>query len=508
MYVPLYFRLTFFYALLLGLALWLFASIAYTQAEQRAYHDLDNTLSSRAASVRLGKDIFMPGAFGGPTSGPLILPAVDGLGNDAIAIEILDDHLHLLASTTGALPGGTSVDTMSTPPVPWDAVAARKSLQAPTSGTSGLATHIYSTVRFNGERIRVYTLLNSDFDAAHPHIIQVARSEAEIEQSLSDLHLLLLRGAVLVQVCALLGGWLLCWGVLATVRRMTRTAFAISSSRNFSKRVPVSTTRFGQDEFEMLAITFNQMLANLEEAYQRQQRFVADASHELRAPITSIRCNLDLLAIAPDLPTEEAQAALVDARTEAERMGRLVNDLLVLARFDSAQPTERAAPSGKKHCEVDLDSLLLDIYRQYRHVASDELAEHGYSGPRLFLQHTTPIQVSGDADQLKQAIVVLVDNALKYTPSDGRVSLSLSLDDGIAQLEISDSGIGIAPEDLPHIFERFYRADRARTRDSGGSGLGLAIAQSIVQEHQGSIEVESTPGKGSTFTIKLPAADA
>ena len=120
------------------------------------------------------------------------------------------------------------------------------------------------------------------------------------------------------------------------------------------------------------------------------------------------------------------------------------------------------------------------------------------------LQHITPAKVHGDADQLKQAFVALLDNALKYTPYEGSVSLSLVTNDDYITVKVSDTGIGILPEDLPYIFERFYRADRARSRNHGGSGLGLAIVQSIVQAHQGSIEVESTPGKGSTFTVRLP----
>ncbi len=122
------------------------------------------------------------------------------------------------------------------------------------------------------------------------------------------------------------------------------------------------------------------------------------------------------------------------------------------------------------------------------------------------LQHTTPARVYGDADQLKQVLVALLDNALKYTPYEGRVSLSLTTPANQAIVKVSDTGIGIAPDDLPHIFERFYRADRARSRERGGSGLGLAIVQSIVQEHQGTIEVESTLGKGSIFTVRLPVA--
>jgi two-component system, OmpR family, sensor kinase len=122
------------------------------------------------------------------------------------------------------------------------------------------------------------------------------------------------------------------------------------------------------------------------------------------------------------------------------------------------------------------------------------------------LQDITPVKVHGDADQLKQVIVALLDNAFKYTPYEGSVMLSLTTSENFAVVKVSDTGIGILPEDLPHIFERFYRADRTRSRDRGGSGLGLTIVQSIVREHEGSIEVESTPGRGSTFTLKLPVA--
>jgi signal transduction histidine kinase len=348
--------------------------------------------------------------------------------------------------------------------------------------------------------------MNNDFGAGH--IIQTARSEQDIEQSLTDLRLLLWRGGTLVMVLALIGGWFITWSVLSGVKRITKTARSISSSRDFSKRVP-DKSLFGQDELTSLAFTFNEMLASLEKTYQRQQRFVADASHELRAPITSIRCNLDLLAKAPDLPPEEAQAALTDARAEADRMGRLVNDLLIIARSDETAQEVKLNGYKKNAIQaptIDLDSLLLEVYRQNRQIVDGVNGEIRQQGPRLMLHDITPAKVFGDADQLKQVLVALIDNALKYTPYEGLVTLSLTTDNDDAVIKVSDTGIGILPEDLPHIFERFYRADRARSRDHGGTGLGLTIVQNIVQEHEGTIEVESTPGRGSTFTLKLPVA--
>src|SRR5437667_4723762 len=510
MYFPLQLRLTLFYAFLLGIALWIFGTIVYTQAQQRAYSDLDNELSSRAASVRLGKGLL---ANQNSSNLPFSLPSVDGLGSGGVAIEVLDNQLHLLATTSGnqanvIQPGVTGLGDS---PVPWDIQAARRILQNPFSN-NGDANSIYSTITYQGQHIRVYTLMNNDFSAGH--IIQTARSEQDIEQSLTDLRLLLWRGGALVILFALIGGWFITWSVLSRVQRITKSARSISASHDFSQRVP-DKSRFGRDELTSLAFTFNEMLASLEKAYQRQQRFVADASHELRAPITSIRCNLDLLAKAPDLPPEEAQAALADAQAEANRMGRLVGDLLTLARSDASHQSEQSQAiavangykkSNEEKRQVDLDSLLLEVFRQYQPARGNGIDDVRQQGPRLLLQHITPASVPGDADQLKQVLVALLDNALKYTPYEGTISLSLTTDERFAIVKVSDTGIGISPDDLPHILERFYRADRTRSRERGGSGLGLAIVQSIVQEHQGTIEVESTPGRGSTFTLRLPLA--
>jgi signal transduction histidine kinase len=432
--------------------------------------------------------------------------SINGLGAGDIAIEVLDHNLRLLATTTydttsNFLQPGVSGSNVS--PVPWDAQAARRYLQH-LSTSDGYPNDIYSTIIFQGQPVRVYTTM----DPQTQDIVQTARSEQGIQQSLSDLRSLLWGGGVLVMLLALAGGWFITWSVLATVRRMTGTAQRISASQDFSQRVP-EQSRLGKNELTRLATTFNAMLAKLQEAYQRQQRFVADASHELRAPITSIRCNLDLLAKAPDLAPGEAAAALTDARAEADRMGRLVNDLLTLARADSLaqEPETRADGYMKiqKHVEkIDLDSLMLEVYRQYRGLDEHDSDTEKTRGPRLILQDIAPAQVRGDADKLKQALVALLENAFKYTPYEGTVTLSLTTQGGNALLSVCDTGIGISPEDLSHIFERFYRADPARSRDRGGSGLGLAIVKSIIEEHGGTISVESTPGKGSAFRVKLP----
>ena len=501
MYLPLQFRLTAFYALLLGLALWFFGNAVYTQAQQRAYADLDAALSSRAASVYMGKSLLNAQNL---NDFPRALnSSINGLGTGDIAIEVLDSNLRLLATTTynstfdPLQPGITGSETS---PVPWDKQAARAAVQHVS--IDGSNNSAYSTVTYQGQSVRVYTTINLETG----DIIQTARSEYDIQQSLSNLRALLWHGGALVMVLALAGGWFITWSVLSTVRRMTKTARRISAAQDFSQRVPEKSV-LGKNELTRLATTFNGMLGELQEAYQQQQRFVADASHELRAPITSIRCNLDLLAKAPDLAPGETAAALSDARAEANRMGRLVNDLLTLARSDSI--VQETISSGytkyynlKK--KIDLDSLLLEVYRQYRALDEHELDAVKAQGPRVILQDITPAQVYGDVDKLKQAVVALLENALKYTPYEGSVTLSLTTQNEHALISVCDTGIGIAPEDLSHIFERFYRADPARSRDRGGSGLGLAIVKSIIEEPGGSISVESMPGKGSAFTVKLP----
>ena len=502
MYVPLSLRLTLFYTFILAIALWFFGQTVYQQAEQRAYRDLDNTLSSRAASGQLGKFLISQNAL------PAVLPSVDGLGTGGVSIEVLDDQFTLLAVTASNPNNYTypSINIPGTSPVPWDRKAASTALRQFETNAAA-QNGLYSTITYQGQHVRIYTLANEEMNSVH--IIQTARSEQDIEQSLANLRLLLLQGGALVLLFALAGGWFITWGLLARVRRITKTAHTISTARNFSQRIPTHSS-FGSDELAVLATTFNEMLTNLEELYRHQQRFVADASHELRAPITSIRCNLDLLAKAPDLPPEESQAALHDAQTETDRMGRLINDLLTLARSDAALQHEMPLSNGyKKYIGeermIDLDSLLLEVFRQYRPL-DDEQVQHPKA--RLLLQSITPAQIYGNSDQLKQVLVALVDNALKYTPDDGSVSLSLTTDGKQAVVKVSDTGIGITSDDLPHIFERFYRADRARSREHSGSGLGLAIVQSIVQQHHGSIEVESLPAKGSVFTLSLPLANA
>ncbi|MCA9977391.1 MAG: hypothetical protein KC413_16645, partial [Anaerolineales bacterium] len=207
--------------------------------------------------------------------------------------------------------------------------------------------------------------------------------------------------------------------------------------------------------------------------------------HELRTPLTTIRGNLDLMRHM-GVADPESMDVIQD---ELERMTRLIGDLLLLARADSGGlPLDRRP--------VALDNTLFEVYRQVSRLQG---------AVTVTVTEIDQVSVLGDADRLKQLLLILVDNAIKYTPAGGAVSLSLSRTDGWAKLQVSDTGVGIPAQDIPHIFERFYRVDKARSRAQGGSGLGLAIAKWIATAHGGWIKVESTVGEGTTFTVSLPA---
>jgi len=232
-------------------------------------------------------------------------------------------------------------------------------------------------------------------------------------------------------------------------------------------------------------------LRPISEAMERQRTFVADASHELRTPLSLIRASAELVRRHPEEPVGAHLQSLDDIVAESDRLGHLVGQLLTLARADAGR-------LQLKRTEVDLTALVADVLRQLRPRAEAR-------GLRLEMQAPGPLPVQGDVDRLREVALVLLDNALRYSDDGGAVRLFLSGDGRGVRLAVADDGPGIDPRDLPHIFERFYRADRARSREDGGAGLGLAIAKALVEAHGGRIWVESRPGQGATFVVELPA---
>jgi len=318
-------------------------------------------------------------------------------------------------------------------------------------------------------------------------IVQIATSLGALDDALAVIRGAWLFGSALALVLAAVGGNILARAALRPIKAITETAQQITDREDLSQRIPVTVPT---DELGRLTETINAMLGRLEALFQTQQRLVADVSHELRTPLTTIQGNLDLLRRgAADDPVMRGDA-LRAIGDETARMRRLVNDLLLLAQADAGLKLVLEP--------VELDTLLLDVYRQTSVMAG---------GVAVRLGAEDQAMVQGDADRLRQLLLNLVVNALKYTPADGEVTIGMRRSDGWAQVTVSDTGVGIAPEDLAHIFDRFYRADPSRAR-SGGFGLGLPIAQWIAQAHGGRIEVESELGKGSTFTVALPETRA
>ncbi len=336
----------------------------------------------------------------------------------------------------------------------------------------------------DGKEMRILGFPRDD-DPRSSSALFVATPLGSLNSDLFQIKVLLILVVLSTTVLSALIGWFLAAKAMRPVDEITTAAHRIGVAADVSGRVPVPGQR---DEIGRLALTFNEMLDRLQQAFTTQRHFLADASHELRSPLTAIRANVETLRRGAETDPAEQDETLRIVEREVDRMGRLVDDLLSLARADAGQAPERS--------RFALDSLFLEVYHQQRPLAGRV---------RLTLGEFEPVEIDGDQDRLKQLLLNLIDNALRYTPAGGAVTLDLVHGAQEAIIRVRDTGPGIPAEHLPHIFERFYRIDSARARQTGGTGLGLAISREIVEAHGGRIEVESTIGAGSTFTVVLPA---
>jgi two-component system OmpR family sensor kinase len=317
-------------------------------------------------------------------------------------------------------------------------------------------------------------------------VLQVARPIDEQPALLALANIWPMPGFFLAVILCVAGSYWLAKYVTRPIHHLTEAAQIVAGG-DLRQRVPLPRAR---DDVQALAITFNEMMTRLEQSFAQQRRFVADASHELRTPVAVIRSMTDV-ALSGEPGREECLDLLREINAESERLSLLINALLGLARVDEGQM--------KLDCEpVQLDLVVADVVASVTPLA-EERDLHVRTGS------LEPVTVSADAARIIQLIMILVDNALAYTPAGGAIALSVTASGGDAHVAVTDTGIGIGPHDLPHIFERFYRADHARSRATGGSGLGLALAREIASAHSGTISVASAEGIGSTFTLSLPA---
>jgi heavy metal sensor kinase len=285
---------------------------------------------------------------------------------------------------------------------------------------------------------------------------------------------------------AFVGGAVLANRAIEPLNRMTTMAHRISAD-HLGERIELTR---GDVELRHLADAFNQMLQRLDQSFKKIRQFTADASHELRTPVAILMGETDL-AVNDLLSYEECKAALKSRREELQRMSQIVDDLLALSQIEYGEKPLQVKP-------LDFSDLVIEVCEQQRNQAKAK-------GVTLELTETVPVQIEGDSSRLRQMVRNLLDNAIKYTPTGGRVSVELDQPTGTAfRLRISDTGLGIPVSAQLYIFDRFYRVDQARTREEGGSGLGLSIVKQIIEAHGGSVSVKSDVGVGTMMTLTMP----
>jgi len=308
---------------------------------------------------------------------------------------------------------------------------------------------------------------------------------ADTAHRLAQLRLFFATFCPLMMVLAWIAGFMLAGRALSPVEEMRQQAERISRE-NLSERVP---ERGSTGEFRNLARTFNEMLDRLDRAFQDLQQFAADAAHELRTPLANLRATIETTIQEPHAG-EEYERVLASVSEEVARMNRIVADLFMLAKIDMRQyalAKERVA----------LGALLAEARDTWQASAEQRGIRIAIAGGDA--------EVAGDPVALRRVFMNLVENAIKYNRDGGTVNIVLDRVDGRARVRVSDTGIGIPGEHVPKLFRRFYRVDKARSRETGGAGLGLAICKSFVEAHEGKIDVASVPGRGTTFTVELPS---
>jgi two-component system, OmpR family, sensor kinase len=456
-------RLTLWLALLMVMCMTAFGFFLYASVAHTLTNAVDQTLRAQAQQVVATYD-FGNTASGDQTGQQVDISAIDQFATANLFVVTCDSHGQLLARSQ-------NLGHLYLP----DEIHA---------GTLIRTTPHFSTQAVPGDTLRVYSL-PAIRNGSTVGLVLVATSLHDVIVTSQTLLTLLIIGSIGIVLLTIVGGGVLVRHGLSPLDEMATVAEGITAQR-LDQRLAL---RHQSVEVNRLADTFNVMLDRLNEAFTTQRQFVADASHELRTPLATLHGRCEVLLLNPLLQTD-ARSGLIMMRDESARMGRLVANLLLLARGDEGYVI---VPRP-----IELDVLLLEVGQQARSRTTCVMVN---------LVHLEQAVVVGDTDLLKQALWNLIDNALNYTPPGGRIELSLTLADGNAHLAVRDTGAGIADEHLPHIFERFYRVDPARSRRSGGAGIGLSIVRSIAEAHGGHVVVESSVGHGSTFAIVLPLSD-
>ena len=345
-------------------------------------------------------------------------------------------------------------------------------------------TEFSRKLQLSGGKTLLIAALNFKSSGNPAYLVEFGELLDPVETMLNHLFLQLALGLPLAVVIIAVGGYLLVRRALTPVEQITRAAERITQY-NLSERLPVSSTG---DELERLSVSLNRMITRLDDAFQNSKRFVADASHELRTPLTILCGELENIAEDPRFDGELRDRA-GSMLEEAVHLGRIVEQLFTLSRLDAGE-------AQTEWTRFDLSELAKTTADQMSLLAEDKKISIACDAHR-------PILVEGDRARLKQVVVNLLDNAIKYTPAKGTIQLRVLAVNGHAILEVADNGVGIPSDALPHVFERFYRVDQTRADGSESAGLGLSIVKSICTAHGAEVEAQSTVGRGSCFRVKL-----
>lgn len=453
------FRLTVWYSAVLAMALIAFGAVSWFAVQHILVDTVDQTLRDRVEGVRK----FMEHQIG------------------ALSVEEIRDEFKE-HSVLG--PGGDLFQVCDEKGV-WlyRSVPLEQGdvpIALPASLTAQGATEERAVrgaeLRFLSRRVEVL---------GKPYTIQVAAPMHELNEGLAGFAWALIVLIPVVLVVAASGGWWMSRRALRPVDQIIETARSIGE-QSLARRLPVPETR---DELQRLSETLNQMLERIELAFRRVTEFTADASHELRTPVALMRTTTEL-ALRKSRTSDEYREALTEVHAESVRTTELIENLLTLARAD-------AGKSALDRREIDLVQVVREASVQGEKLAGAKNLRFRADLP------DGPVQTFGDPSALRRLLLIVIDNAVKYT-QEGEITVRLLSRNGNSQVHVTDSGIGIPGEDLSRIFERFYRADKSRSRELGGSGLGLSIAKWIAETHQGGIEARSEANGGSTFVITLP----
>jgi heavy metal sensor kinase len=453
--LPLQYRLTLWYLLTLGIILFLFAIFLYLQLRANLLNQLDGSLQSVASQALINVD----------SEGSQL--AFQNMENQAAALDLQNgDFLIYLTAADGTV---------------WDSSGRALNLPPFRPAQPGLVT-----TRIGDDHWRIFSkAITADNVTGW---LQVMGDTDPINDTLGRLLTLMLVGGPLALVLAGLGGFFIAGRALLPIDRMTRTAQAISAS-DLNKRIQYQGPT---DEVGRLAQTFDTMLDRLQTAFERERRFTGDAAHELRTPLAALKGRIGVTLSQPRQP-ETYVETLQEMEGQVDRLVRLSSDLLFMARLEQGQMARRME-------RIDLPDFLGAVADQIRPLAAAK---------SITLTESIPegLSLQGDMDLLIRLFLNLLDNAVKYTPENGRVAIRAERHQTALHVIITDTGPGIAAEHLPHLFERFYRVEDARSRidlHAGGAGLGLAIAHEIVRAHGGSLRVVSQPGQETAFTAVFP----